>query len=247
MLIKCIRGDVLKMKHQPITIAHIVIPVIISFIFLGYYSISNISQGSMITAFYEAIGAGLPILIGIFAAGMSEQEQNAGGYQNLCTTKNRVTAFVSKVVTLAFMGLIALVLTAVIFGIGMNMILGKNAVEIKDYIIAALIMWYAGIPLYILHTILAFNLGKGVSIGAGLLSGLISALLLTELGTIIWKYVPFSWTTRIPYSYLCLRMGEVNVQNDMVKSVSYLTVLTVIGVVYYMFWASRWEGNKVYE
>lgn len=51
----------------------------------------------------------------------------------------------------------------------------------------------------------------------------------------------------IPYSYLCIRMGETFLTKDLTNSVIYLTVLTVLGIVYYMFWASRWEGNKIYE
>lgn len=65
--------------------------------------------------------------------------------------------------------------------------------------------------------------------------------------TCIWKYIPFSWTTRIPYSYLCIRMGETFLTKDVTNSVIYLTVLTVLGIVYYMFWASRWEDDKIYE
>ena len=42
-------------------------------------------------------------------------------------------------------------------------------------------------------------------------------------------------------------MGETFLTKDVTNSVIYLTVLTVLGIVYYMFWASRWEDDKIYE
>lgn len=40
MLQKNLCADLLKMKRLPVTLAHILIPVIISGIFLSYYSLS---------------------------------------------------------------------------------------------------------------------------------------------------------------------------------------------------------------
>lgn len=37
-----------------------------------------------VIAFYQAIGAGLPVLIGIFTASVMEQEQNAGDFKICC-------------------------------------------------------------------------------------------------------------------------------------------------------------------
>ncbi len=37
-----------------------------------------------VIAFYQAIGAGLPVLIGIFTASVMEQEQNAGIFKTCC-------------------------------------------------------------------------------------------------------------------------------------------------------------------
>ena len=75
MLQKNLCADLLKMKRLPVTLAHILIPVIISGIFLSYYSFSAWSDQTKVVAFYQAVGAGFPVLIGIFTAGVVEQEQ----------------------------------------------------------------------------------------------------------------------------------------------------------------------------
>ena len=46
-----------------------------------------------VIAFYQAIGAGLPVLIGIFTASVMEQEQNAGDFQNLLSLPDKPAAF----------------------------------------------------------------------------------------------------------------------------------------------------------
>ena len=76
MLIKSLKADFLKIRGLPIAVAHIVIPVIISGLFLAYYSISGWNENLKIIAFYQTIGAGFPVLIGIFTASIMEQEQN---------------------------------------------------------------------------------------------------------------------------------------------------------------------------
>ena len=94
---------------------------------------------------------------------------------------------------------------------------------------------------------MAFRFGKGVSIGAGIVSGLVSALMLTNLGTFIWKYIPVSWTGRIPYAYLQIALGESGAIDEMKAVVPIFCVFTVISMVYYLFKASHWEGNSISE
>ena len=53
-----------------------------------------------VIAFYQAIGAGLPVLIGIFTASVMEQEQNAGDFQNLLSLPDKSAAFLSKLLML---------------------------------------------------------------------------------------------------------------------------------------------------
>ena len=89
MLRKNLYADFLKMKGLPITFAHILIPIITSGLFLIYYPFSNWSENIKIVAFYEAVGAGFPVLIGIFTASVMEQEQNAGEFQNLLTSRKK--------------------------------------------------------------------------------------------------------------------------------------------------------------
>lgn len=247
MLRKNLHADLLKMKGTPITLAHILIPVITSGLFLLYYSFSAWNENTRIIAFYQAVGAGFPVLIGIFTAGVTKQEQNAGGFQNLLTLPKKTVAFLSKVLLLLIFSMISVLLTAVIFGVGFCRILQSNIASIGICMMAALIMWCSSIPLYVWQMILAFQFGEGISIGAGILSGLVSALMLTGLGDYIWKYTFVSWTGRIPYTYLKLALGESGAINELKAVITIYCILTVTSMIYYLLWASRYEGSKISE
>ena len=109
------------------------------------------------------------------------------------------------------------------------------------------VMWCGSIPLYIWQMLLAFRFGKGVSIGVGIISGLVSALMLTNLGMYVWKYIPVSWTGRLPYTYLQTAFGEPGAIDEMKSVIPVFCVFTVISMVYYLFWACNWEGSKISE
>ena len=247
MLRRILYAELLKMKGLSVTLAHMLIPMITRGLFLLYYSFSAWNENTKIIAFYQAVGAGFPVLIGIFTASIMEQEQTAGACQNMLTLRKKTTAFLSKVILLLIFSLFSVFLAAEIFYFGFCNILGYSTVSIAIYMIAAFIMWCGSIPMYIWQMLLAFRFGKGVSIGVGIISGLVSALMLTNLGMFFWKYIPVSWTGRIPYTYLQIALGESGKINEMNSVIPIFCVFTVISMVYYLFWACNWEGSKISE
>ena len=247
MFTRCLRADFYKMKRSSVIIAHIIIPIVVSAVFLAYYAISGWNETDKITAFYEALGSAFPVLIGIFIASTMEQEQNAGAFQNLLTLRSRTAALFSKVVTLLVFGLFALLFTAVIFGFDFNMIHGHSIASMGLFVRAVLVMWLSAIPLYLIFEIFAFVFGKAFAIGAGLISGLISALFLTDIGMYVWKIVPLSGTARIPETFLAYELADRGALSE-IKSHApiYLVVVAVCFAGYFAF-ATNYEGSKISE
>ena len=141
MLRRYLRADFLKMKNLPVLWAHIWIPVAINALFLSYYAFTGWSASAKIIGFFESVGAGFPILIGIFAADVAEHEQNAGRFQNLLSQPRKTTAFWLKVILLLLLGLFSVVLTAVIFGAGFRVIANNCDIGVVTCLTAALMMW----------------------------------------------------------------------------------------------------------
>ena len=247
MFTRCLRAEFYKLKRNPVTISHIIIPIVVSAVFLAYYAISGWNETDKITAFYETLGSAFPVLIGIFIASTMEQEQNAGAFQNLLTLRSKTAALFSKALALLLLGLFALLFTAVLFGFGFNMIHGQSSASMGVFIMAALVMWLSAIPLYLVFEIFAFVFGKAFAIGAGLISGLIGALFLTDIGMYAWKIVPLSWTARMPETFLVYELADSGVLSE-IKSQApiYMVVATVCFVGYFVF-ATNYEGSKISE
>ena len=100
MIGRSLNADLRKMKGTSVILAHLLIPIITSVIFLMYYLFSPWNENMKVIAFYQAIGAGLPVLVGIFTASVMEQEQNAGNFQNLLSLPDKLAAFLSKLLML---------------------------------------------------------------------------------------------------------------------------------------------------
>lgn len=243
MLVRTLNADLRKMKGTYVILAHLLIPIINSVVFLTYYLLSTWNENMKVIAFYQVDGAGLPVLIGIFTASVMEQEESAGSFQNLLSLPDKLEAFLSKLLLLLILCLCSVLLAAIIFGIGFGRISSSDIVSMKVCIFAALFLWGSSIPLYLWQMFLAFQFGKGVSIGVGIVSGLISALMLTELGDYVWKYIFVCWPGRIPYTYLKSAFGEA----DVGEFISGFLIFTGISMIYYFWWANHWEGNRTLE
>jgi len=248
MLRRSLKADFLKIKNKPVLWAHIWIPVAINALFLSYYAFTGWSASAKIIGFFESVGAGFPILIGIFCADVAEHEQNAGRFLNLLSQPRKTTAFLSKVILLLLLGLFSVVLTAVIFGAGFRVIANNCDIDMITYLTAALMMWCSAILLYIVQMIIAFGFGKGASVGTGLFSGLLGALMLTDLGRLVWEYVPPAWTGRkMPVTYLRVVFGASNAVNELKKAIPIVCIVAVISLLRYRAWASRFEGVRITE
>lgn len=247
MFSRCLRADFYKMKRSPVAIAHIIIPIVVSAVFLGYYAISGWNETDKISAFYEALGFGFPVLIGVFIASTMEQEQNAGAFQNLLTLRSKTAALFSKALTLLLLSLFSLLFTAVLFGSGFNMIHGHSNVSIGVLVMAALVMWISAIPLYLLFEIFAFAFGKAFTIGAGLISGLISALFLTDIGMYAWKVVPLSWTARMPETFLVYELSDSGALSEIRSQAPIYMVVTIVCLAGYFVFSANYEGSKISE
>ena len=61
MIGRSLNADLRKMKGTSVILAHLLIPIITSVIFLIYYFFSPWNENMKVIAFYQAIGAGLPV------------------------------------------------------------------------------------------------------------------------------------------------------------------------------------------
>ena len=245
-------ADLRKTKHLPIRLAHSLIPVGTSILFLIYYTHSAWDNDTKIVAYFQVLGMGLPLLTGLFCAMLAEQEFSAGGFQNMLSVQKRMAVFFSKLSVLLLFGIFAVLLASALFGTGYFFWMGQQSVGYLFYWKAALVLMGSSIFSYVLHLFLAFNFHSGVTIMLGFVESLLSALLLTGMGEGIWMYVPAAWASRFVtllfyYEKFFVMNGrydtvDAGVLSDLRTAVWLCAGMAFMGLLAYGIWACRFEG-----
>lgn len=240
-------AELMKRKRTSVFAAHVGIPMISAVLFLVYYMNSPWDINQKISAYYEVLGMGLPVLIGIFCAQCVEQEQTAGGFQNMRMLTNKRKAFIAQLFVLLFLAFCAIVFASVIFGAGLTVLSKNQMIGFSCYLMMGIVLWVCSIPLYIWHMFLAYRFSKGVTASLGIVDGLICALFLTGMGDVYWKYVPASFPGRVPFMYFEGYLGMENVMHILKGMIPRYAVMTMVAFSIYVVWVTKWEGIKVEE
>lgn len=241
---RCLSAEFIKTKCLPIRIAHIVIPISIAVIFLAYYAYAPWDAYSKVEAYFQVLGMGFPFLIGLFSVMVSEQELTAGAFQGMLAIPQRRMVFLAKLFLLVLFGACSVLAAGVLFGTGYFYLLKQQLIAYSFYWKGAAILLGSSIFLYIWHLFLAFRFNKGVSIGMGMVEGLLSALLLTGLGEAVWIYVPCAWASRLVSIALANSSGREISQTEYHSAVLLCIICTFIALAAYFVWCCRWEGEK---
>ncbi len=246
-MLRLLRAELLKTKRTPFLLTHLIVPIIISGIFLAYYTYSPWGFNDRVTAYLQAVACGFPIIIGLVCAMAAEQEANAGHFQEMLTaSKTKIIAFLSKLLLLLLFSFGAILLSMGIFSVGFIELLHEDTFGYQFYFIAGCILFVSFAFLYILHFFISLQFGKGASIGLGIVGSLMVALLLTGLGNGIWSFIPYGWgghfvsLWEMKASGLDLSTVEIGLQEGIIASVCG----TLLALVLSCLWFWKWEGRK---
>ncbi|WP_068983077.1 MULTISPECIES: lantibiotic immunity ABC transporter MutG family permease subunit [Lysinibacillus] len=247
VMLRLLRAELLKTKRTPFLLTHLIVPIIISGLFLAYYSYSPWNFAWKISGYFQALSCGFPIIIGLVCAMAAEQEANAGHFQGMLTaTKIKIVAYLSKLILLLLFSFGAILLSFGIFSIGFIELLHEDTFGYQFYFIAGCILFVSFAFLYILHLFVSLHFGKGASIGLGIVGSLIVALLLTGLGDGIWSFIPYGWgghfisLWEMKESGLDLSTVEIGLQEGIIASICG----TLFALVLSCLWFWKWEGRK---
>lgn len=237
-----------KMKHTSFNLIHFIVPILGVVVFLIYYSSSSIEAASKVNLYISALAIVFPLLIGIVCSFAIDIEAAAGEYKEIIGLKfSKSQCFFAKLIMLLTMCVIALGISVLGFAAGFKLILKQNTYPVSFYFMLICIMFASQIILYVFHMMLSFCFGKGVSMTVGVLESLVSALMLTNLGEVIWKFIPCAYGIRLggyymiyvdDPGYLLETMEEIKV------GILIAVVLTILITVVAGVWFHRFEGKK---
>ncbi len=242
MLLKCLAADLQKTKHLPFWIAHLGIPVCTALVFLLYYAGSPWSAQSKMEGFYQVLGMGFPVLIGLFTVMLAQQE--GPSFQTMLSAPRRLPLFYSKFLLLVLSGAGSVFVTSILFGVGNCYVLGQSVTGMGFYFSAAFLLVGSNVFTYLFHWFLALRFNKGVSIMVGVTEGIVAALMVTGLGDRIWCYVPCAWGSRM-VTYLVLDSVGIQVYDQGREIAGWLcAVITVCAILLFGVWTCHWEGKQ---
>lgn len=257
MLIRLIKSDFYKIRNTAMMWMHIIVPIFISLAFVAYYASStgSLDTVSKVGFYMQILSMGFPLIIGIVCAMAVDYEADAGNFQVLLTSKNKLLSFVSKICMLLIMAFFSLVIAIGIFALALELLVHKNVFSFYFYGKVILILLFSQIFLYILHLLLSFRFGSGASIGLGIAESLVSSLMVTGLGDVIGKWLPCSFGARIMQSYIMLNsnVNDVNVllnkfqglyMNEFKMGIYICVIATIILFLLSLMWYNYFEGRS---
>lgn len=257
MLVRLIKADFYKIRHTAMVWVHIIVPIFISLVFVAYYAYSSgrIGSASKFNLYTQVLSIGFPMIIGIVCAMTADYESDAGNFQALLMSKNKLLSFVSKVCMLLIMAFFSLTVAIGVFALGLELLTHENIFSFYIYVKVILILLLSQVFLYILHLLLSFRYGSGASIGLGITESLVSALMLTGLGDVIGKWLPCSFGARIIQSYIMLNsnINDVNVMlnkfnglymNEFKIGIYICVAETIVLFLLSLIWYNYFEGRS---
>lgn len=236
-----------RLRHTALSRVHLILPAAGAAVFLGYYSVSKWDSAAKVQAYLQVVACVWPFLCGVLC-GMAEEMEADCGYQNFFLLPGRkFQALLMKWLILFLAGFPACIIAVFGFAAVYRTFPDGTVYGMAIYLGAAVVIWIGQAVVYLLHLVLAFLFGKGVSIEVGVMGSLSAFLMLTGLGDGIWMFFPWSWSGR-SCSYLLLYMAGKSdgaVINPMIK-----TELGICAVIFAFLtaaaflWFSGYEGRK---
>lgn len=243
-----IKGEVWKMRHTLLPWLHVLIPLLGISVFLLYYSFAAWSDEGKVSGYIQALSVVLPLVISVICS-MSVETEESGHFQTILgTAVYRENPLFAKWIFLSGMGLGSILLAVVGFAAGYRLMTGRTALSGRDSLILAVILWLGCGSTYLFHLFLNFAFSKGISLCAGTVELLVSALFLTGLGEGRWQYVPCSWSSRWSGYLLLYWKGDKMVSAEyLMKSLEICVIVAVILCGVILWWFHFYEGKKRYD
>ena len=242
-MIKIIKSELYKIKDTWLPWIHIVLPIAYSFLFYmasKTTGLKNFEESDIIQTYFVLLGAVIPIILSFISSKVVDMEMSAGKFQVLLsTTKSRSKAYIGKLLVLELGFVISLALAIIIFAI----LTGYQ--NILDWLIEFFLIVISSLSLYLIHLWVSILLSSGASIGLGFLETMIASLSMTVIGDSIWYFIPCTWGSRLPASYILMSNSSFYKELRLWGFSALIITLTLF--ISSIIWFNKWDGKSLSE
>ena len=216
-LCSSIRSEFARLRHSPLIPLHLALALALGSALGMYFGATGWNPLLSCDAFFQLLGAGAPLLVGLSCGLAIDAEREAGEYANLLGASSRRLAIAAKGIVLLAMGALAAALAAVLF-CGILTACGKSLPALSSLAQATLAIAAGSASLYVLSLAVALKWGRNASIGlgaigllaalssiGGLMNGLVTGTLSGAMPAGPLAFIPFAWPCKL--ASLCVELA----------------------------------------
>ncbi|WP_027625601.1 lantibiotic immunity ABC transporter MutG family permease subunit [Clostridium lundense] len=235
-------SNFIKLKRTPLLLLHLLLPIVITFLFLYYYTISGYRIITDVRVFFIILQICYPTFVGIVVSAFTQLDRNINGMQNtLGLVESRISIYLGKLFFILFLSAINLILYELCFYIGVNLFLDTNVAPLNSYIGIFPIFLFSNLFLYSLHLSVAFRFGSSVSVLLGIAGTILAGYFQTAIGDKIWPIIPWECSVRFLENYFNFSSSSI------ISGIISMIILTSIVLILSILWFNRWEGKITQE
>lgn len=231
-----------KIKRTPIILLHLLLPIVITTLFLIYFAFAGYHIISDVRLFFVILQIGYPIFVGIVVPILIQLDRNINNIQNaLGLVESRRSVYLGKLFFLLFLSSISIITYELCFYIGVNLFLDISVTHFDSYLDLFYIFLFSNLFLYLLHVPIAFRFGSSISVLLGISGTILAGFFENAIGDKIWPIIPWEWGVRFlknafDFSSAPIFWGIIS-----------LIMITSMILVLSILWFSRWEGKVIQE
>ncbi|RDB63991.1 lantibiotic ABC transporter permease [Gordonibacter sp. 28C] len=206
---RALRSEAVRMRRSPLVPMHLALAIALGGCAGLYFS--NAAWDSLLgaDAFFQLLGAGAPLVVGISCGLAVDVERDAGDGANLLGVPSRRVALAAKGTVLLALGFAAALVATLLF-FALLAAAGRDVPPLAACIAAAAGIAAGSALLYAVSLWIAMRFGRNASIGVGALglvvalasmgglaNGLVTGSLSGAFGLEAAMFVPFAWPSRL--------------------------------------------------
>lgn len=243
-MIKLIYSQWLRTKRMPIRIFLLICPIAFTLIFCSYLSIGNVLKGVEVFSFFGLFNIVATFGISFFVPMLYDADKDACYYANeLRIGVNRKLIFLSKYI---LMLLFVLVIEIMAISLFITFLISFSTIHINltQFLIFFILSNVSLCPMIVCYQFITLKFNYTGSILIGCFTTLASILLgTTDLGAIIWRYLPFVWSIKLALDY---GKGQISLEIIMIY-LSLSILITLVTLYVAIEWYNKWDGINYLE
>lgn len=233
-----------KTKRNFIRVLMSTLPIMYSLIMYFYYSVSSLSNNNKTILFFLLLFISAQFFLSIYTNQFIQIDRDANNFIHELSSKiPREKIILSKILFLLLVLFVTYVLSVVILLL-MNLVHSVIVIHMYEFSLYFLLSIIFQTPTLLLNIYISYKYSLYGIVIIATINFLTTVLVgTTQLGTLIWYFVPSSWGSKYIVDFI---PGNIYTLENIIMIIS-LIILDSILIVSQIIWFSKWDGESKFN